>query len=170
MRCKTYFRSLSDLQVEDEKSAKVEPDGPDPFRALVVIPAFSYMSIIRVVRVIVVPCTKTSVSLATARSKTISELTSVIRIGRVERLDSQRADEDLLVDLEGLKSVLGVKELGSDRHGDGEVASELVVGAIATGGSALHVLVDTAAGDELGLDGVINVLLGVCERKRGRGG
>jgi hypothetical protein len=130
-----------------------------------VVPAFSYMSIVRVIRVVVVSCTRERVSLAATRFETISALTSVIRIGRVERLDTQRTDKDLLVDLESLESVHGVEQLGGDRHGNGEVASELVVGAIAAGGSALHILVDTATGDELRLDRVVDVLLGVCDEE-----
>lgn len=154
------------MHVKDQQSAKVESDGPNPFGSLVVVAALGDVRIVGVVRVVVVAYERARRNQLPLHSERGKELTSVVGVGRVERLDSKRANEHLLEDGESLESVLRVEQLGSDSHGNGEVASELVVGAVAPSGSSVHILVDAATSDELGLDVVLGIVLGVCERER----
>lgn len=90
------------------------------------------------------------------------ERTSVVWVSRVERLDSKRANEVLLVERQGAERVLGDEQLGRDGHRDSEVRAQLVIGAVATGRSAEDVLVDATACDERRVDDVVLVLRGIC--------
>lgn len=84
--------------------------------------------------------------------------TAIVRIGRVERLDTERTDDVRLGDGKSAQCKLGREELRCDRHGDWEVATELVIGARAGRRCAVNVLVNAATLNKRRVDVVVGVV------------
>ena len=160
---KTYLLSSTYTSIEVKVGSQEIAQWPTPFRTL-----YSYVTMTTTdqqlgsgkpergpTHIMIIQPLRNSRILSIIR---IIIVRPILHIDRIQSLQTQRPTQDLVGKFQSMKSMFLIEEFGCDRHGDGEIATELIVGPFASWTGFEDVLVDTSTIDDCGVDVIFGVI------------